>query len=49
MPPKSRDDALHIACAVIGKCDMLLSWNFKHLVRVKTNEGVRIVSAKLGY
>ena len=49
LPPKSRDDALHIACAVVGKCDMLLSWNFKHMVKIKTNDGIKIISERLGY
>ena len=49
LPPKSRDDALHIACAVISNCDMLLSWNFKHMVKIKTNDGVKIISERLGY
>ena len=49
LSPKSRDDCLHIACAVIGKCDMLLSWNFRHMVRIKTVDGVKIVSERLGY
>ena len=49
LPPKSRDDCLQIACTVIGKCDMLLSWNFKHMVKIKTIDGVKIVSKRLGY
>ena len=46
---KSWDDCLHIACAVANKCDMILSWNFKHMVRGKTIDGVKIVSERLGY
>ena len=46
---KSRADCLHIASAVITDCDLLLSWNFKHILRVKTVNGVRSISAKLGY
>ena len=49
MTSKSKDDCFHIACAVISKCNMLLSWNFKHLVRVKTVDGVRIINKRLGY
>ena len=40
---KSRDDALHIASAILSNCDIILSWNFKHLVNVKTINGVRKV------
>lgn len=46
---KSRADCLHIASAVITDCDMLLSWNFKHILRIKTVNGVRSVSARFGY
>lgn len=46
---KHYDDCLHIACAAIKECDYLLSWNFKHIVRVKTINGVRSVNAMLGY
>jgi len=30
--PTMADDALHVATAVINRQDILLSWNFKHLV-----------------
>ena len=29
---KSRDDALHVATASIHECDIIISWNFKHIV-----------------
>jgi hypothetical protein len=38
------DDALHIAAAVINEMDYLLSWNFKHLVKIKTRDIVRMVN-----
>lgn len=47
--PKSFDDCLHIACAVINNCDLLVSWNFKHLVNFKTIKGVRIVNSLNNY
>ena len=43
------DDCLHIAYAVVNDCDMILSWNFKHIVRAKTINGVRYISSLLGY
>jgi len=46
---KHYDDCLHIACAVVNECHMLLSWNFKHIVRVKTVNGVKMINAMLGY
>ena len=45
----SHDDCLHIASAVVSECHILLSWNFKHILRVKTVNGVRSISAVLGY
>jgi hypothetical protein len=29
---RSLDDALHVATATIGKCQLIVSWNFKHIV-----------------
>jgi predicted nucleic acid-binding protein len=43
------DDCLHIAYAVVNDCDMILSWNFRHIVRAKTINGVRYISSLLGY
>ena len=34
------NDALHIAFAIFNKCDMLVSWNFKHMVNEKTEKGI---------
>ena len=42
---KSFDDCLHIAYAVINNCDVIVSWNFKHLVNFKTIDKVKIVNA----
>lgn len=39
--PKSRDDAMHIASAILSDSDIILSWNFKHLVNIETINGVR--------
>ncbi len=30
--PKYTDDALHVATASVSKCDIIVSWNFKHIV-----------------
>ena len=42
---KFREDALHIAIATINKVDVLVSWNFKHIVnldRIKKYNGVNL-------
>ncbi len=49
IPRKYRDDAVHIARAVIGNADILLSWNFNHLVKLKTIKSVNAVNTLKGY
>jgi predicted nucleic acid-binding protein len=46
---KNITDCLHIASAVVSDCDVIVSWNFKHVVRFKTIQGVRAVNVKNGY
>jgi predicted nucleic acid-binding protein len=46
---KNITDCLHIASAVVSDCDVIVSWNFKHMVRFKTIQGVRAVNVKNGY
>lgn len=46
---KSRDDCSHIAIAVLEGCNYIVSWNFKHLVNVKTINGVRAITNLQGY
>ena len=49
IPEKYADDARHIAVAVANNLDMLLSWNFAHIVKVKTRRVVSATSLLLGY
>ena len=42
---KSADDCLHIAYAVVANCDIIVSWNFKHLVNYRTINKVKVVNA----
>jgi len=46
---KSFDDALHLASAMVSDCDAVVSWNFKHMVNIKTINGIKIVAALTGY
>lgn len=46
---KSYDDCQHIAAAVIYGCDCIISWNFKHIVNIKTIRGVRAITNLRGY
>jgi len=43
-PEKYFDDALHVALASVNQIGILLSWNFAHLVKVKTRRMVSIVN-----
>jgi predicted nucleic acid-binding protein len=46
---KSFDDCQHIAAAIISGSDVIVSWNFKHIVNHKTVMGVKAVTALKGY
>jgi hypothetical protein len=46
---KSRVDAQHIATATISRVDVLVSWNFKHIVNLERIHGYNSVNMKLGY
>jgi predicted nucleic acid-binding protein len=45
----SRADCFHIALATINKVDIMVSWNFKHVVNVQRIRGYNSVNMKLGY
>ena len=43
------NDAMHIALATINKVDVLVSWNFKHIVNFNKIRLYNSVNLKLGY
>jgi predicted nucleic acid-binding protein len=45
----SLDDCVHIAVATLHKVDILVSWNFKHIVNVYRIRGYNSVNLRLGY
>ncbi|MCX5647322.1 MAG: PIN domain protein [Phycisphaerae bacterium] len=47
--PGSRSDALHVALAVVSACDVLVSWNFKHIVNLGRIRLFNAVSLERGY
>ena len=49
VPAKSRVDAQHIATATLGRVDVLVSWNFKHIVNLQRIHGYNSVNLRLGY
>jgi predicted nucleic acid-binding protein len=45
----SLDDCLHIATATINKVDLLVSWNFKHIVNIYRIRGYNAINLREGY
>ncbi len=45
----SYDDCVHIALATIHKVDILVSWNFKHIVNIYRIRGYNSVNIRSGY
>ena len=43
------EDSRHIALATICKADVLVSWNFKHIVNLDKIKGYNSVNLRLGY
>ena len=46
---KSYVDCQHIAVAIHTGCDLVVSWNFQHMVNVNTIKGAKVVTAIEGY
>ncbi len=42
-------DAQHIAVATVARVDVLLSWNFRHIVNLDRIHGFNAVNLRLGY
>uniref|UniRef100_UPI00404895F5 PIN domain protein n=1 Tax=Mariniflexile sp. TaxID=1979402 RepID=UPI00404895F5 len=42
-------DCLHIALATIYQADLLVSWNFKHVVNIERIRGYNYINIKNGY
>lgn len=45
----SKNDCLHIGMATVAKVDLLVSWNFKHIVNIYRIRGYNAVNIKLGF
>ena len=46
---KSYDDCQHIGAAIANECDCIISWNFKHIVNIKTIRGIRAITNMEGH
>ena len=49
LTPKSRNDATHVAAATIARADAIVSWNFKHIVRLDKMKAYNQVNLMNGY
>ena len=49
IPLRYEDDAFHIAVASVNNLDAIISWNFKHIVKLKTKKEVLGINALMGY
>lgn len=49
VPVRYRNDLRHVAVATAAGVDALVSWNFRHLVNVRTRRAVYAVNVRLGY
>ncbi len=45
----SFDDCIHIATATINRADILVSWNFKHIVNVYRIRGYNSINLRMNY
>lgn len=49
LTPQFYADGLHIAVATVGEADVLVSWNFKHIVRFDKIRLFNAVNLEYGY
>lgn len=49
IPENHIEDALHLAIATIHEMDILISWNYTHLVKLKTRHLVNALNLVSGY
>jgi hypothetical protein len=47
--PRFRNDMLHIALATVAEVDVLVSWNFRHIVRLDKIQQFNRINLELGY
>jgi len=49
LTPKYYDDSLHIAVATVAEVDVLVSWNFRHIVHFNKIRQFNAVNLEMGY
>ena len=49
MPRDAAGDARHLAVATFHRCDILVTWNCRHIANVNKQTHIRSVNAALGF
>lgn len=49
IPPSKVEDAVHAAIATIVEADVLVSWNYRHLVNYQREQRINGISTFMGY
>ena len=47
--PANEGDAMHVAAATVANCDIIVSWNLKHIVHYDKIRGYNAVNLREGY
>jgi len=47
--PRRGNDALHVAAATVARADAIVSWNFRHIVRLDKIKAYNRVNFECGY
>lgn len=49
MPADADGDALHLALATFHECDILVSWNCRHIANASKADHIHLINTRLGY
>ncbi|MDR1094418.1 MAG: hypothetical protein LBL66_09760 [Clostridiales bacterium] len=49
IPEKFKTDGNHIAIATVSNLDIIVSWNFRHIVKMKTIFNTAVINVSQGY
>ncbi|MCG3195791.1 MAG: hypothetical protein GHCLOJNM_00259 [bacterium] len=49
LPPRSFDDATHIAYATVSGVDAVVSWNFRHMANMRRESLIQAVNLRQGF
>jgi hypothetical protein len=48
MPDDTEGDALHLALATLHECDILISWNCRHIANASKTDHIRTINGRIG-